>query len=72
MDFRQYGPLVGIFLFTGLVTAHGGHESVPEGSAVSLDPIVRAGLLRSGPPSVMVECLLTYLVYNRTPRYGRI
>ena len=45
MDICRYGSLGGLLFFTGLVAAHGGHESVPEGSTISLEPIVRANLV---------------------------
>lgn len=39
------GVLPALFLlFAPAVLAHGGHESVPEGSATSDDPIVRVVL----------------------------
>lgn len=38
LDLR--GALVALLLASSVV-AHGGHESVPEGAAVSKDPIVR-------------------------------
>ena len=42
MDFLKQRSLWALFLIIGLVSAHGGHENVPEGEAVSLDPIVCA------------------------------
>lgn len=40
MDFLKRRSLWALFLVIGLVTAHGGHESVPEGETISQDPIV--------------------------------
>lgn len=42
MSLLRQGSLWALFMLVGLATAHGGHENVPEGSAVSDDPIVRA------------------------------
>ncbi|KAJ5080958.1 hypothetical protein N7456_013668 [Penicillium angulare] len=39
MDFLKQRSLWALFLIFGLATAHGGHENVPEGESVSLDPI---------------------------------
>lgn len=41
MSLVRKGSLWTLFMLTGLAIAHGGHENVPEGSAVSDDPIVR-------------------------------
>lgn len=40
MEFSKQRSLWALFLIIGVATAHGGHENVPEGEAVSLDPIV--------------------------------
>lgn len=42
MYFPLKGPVWALFMLVAVVAAHGGHENVPEGSAVSEDPIVRA------------------------------
>ncbi|KAJ5645599.1 Protein YTP1 [Penicillium longicatenatum] len=39
MDLLKQRSLWALFLVIGLVTAHGGHENVPEGETVSQDPI---------------------------------
>ncbi|KAJ6010454.1 Protein YTP1 [Penicillium sp. IBT 35674x] len=39
MDFLKQRSLWALFLVIGLVTAHGGHENVPEGETISQDPI---------------------------------
>lgn len=48
MTLSRQGSLWGLVLLAGLALAHGGHEAVPEGEAVSLEPIVRG--LYSGSP----------------------
>jgi hypothetical protein len=44
MTLSRQGVLWGLVLLAGLALAHGGHEAVPEGEAITLEPIVR-GLL---------------------------
>lgn len=41
MTLLRPGSLWGLVLLAGLALAHGGHEAVPEGEAISLEPIVR-------------------------------
>jgi hypothetical protein len=41
MTLLRQGSLWGLVLLAGLALAHGGHEAVPEGEAISLEPIVR-------------------------------
>lgn len=43
-------PLWAALLFVSVVSAHGGHEQVPEGSATSLEPLVRVLFCRLGCP----------------------
>ena len=44
MTLLRQGSLWGLALLAGLALAHGGHEAVPEGEAISLEPIVRGFL----------------------------
>lgn len=41
MSTQLKGSLWALFTLVAVAAAHGGHENVPEGSAVSEDPIVR-------------------------------
>ncbi|KAJ5232035.1 Protein YTP1 [Penicillium chermesinum] len=39
MNLRSQGSLWTLFILAGLAAAHGGHEMVPEGEAISLEPL---------------------------------
>lgn len=41
MNLRLQGLLWTFSILAGLAAAHGGHENVPEGEAVSVEPLVR-------------------------------
>jgi hypothetical protein len=45
MTLSRQGVLWGLVLLAGLALAHGGHEAVPDGEPISLEPIVRGSLL---------------------------
>lgn len=47
MDFSRNRSLWALFSLVGLAAAHGGHENVPEGEPISLEPLVR--VLLTGP-----------------------
>lgn len=42
MDFPRNSPLWALLLFASLAAAHGGHENVPDGAAISVEPLVRS------------------------------
>jgi hypothetical protein len=59
MTFLRQGSLWGLVLLAGLALAHGGHEAVPEGEPISLEPIVRG--LYSGYPVATITALSEWL-----------
>lgn len=56
MTLLRQGSLWGLVLLAGLALAHGGHEAVPEGEPISLEPIVRG--LYSGDPVATITAFL--------------
>jgi hypothetical protein len=72
MTLLRQGSLWGLVLLAGLALAHGGHEAVPEGEAISLEPIVRGLFGLSGFDGCLRMVLLILAIDHRTRRYGHI